>query len=331
MLYDNALLARLYLAAAVVLKRQDFEALGRETLDFLLARMRTPDGAFVASFSAVDGQGVEGGYYLWRADELRRLLTEDERRVAGVWYGMEGNAPFDAGFLPRRTMTAGAAARRLGMPPAQVEALWRSVRAKLLKAREARVLPADDKPLAGWNGLALSALARGAGLANGTRYREAADKLARYLATRSWDGRRLRRALKGGVAQGRPSLEDYAYVAQGLVEHAGVTGHPSDLDFSGRLIEEAWRRYFAGTWRLAEDELLAGRARRLAVDDGPLPSPAAALLSTSIAYARMKGAAGYPTVIEQALRAAQPAVAENPFWHASYVSAAVAFMTGPLR
>jgi uncharacterized protein YyaL (SSP411 family) len=146
-----------------------------------------------------------------------------------------------------------------------------------------------------------------------------------------WDGGQLRRAVKDGVAQGRPSLEDYAYVAQGLLDYAALTGTAADRDLAGRLMEEGWRRFFDGAWRLAEDELLAGRARRPALDDGPLPSPAAVLISTSIAYERMKPAAGSRARVAQALRAAQPAVEENLFWHASYVPVAADFLTIPLR
>lgn len=331
MLYDNAQLARAYLSAAHVLKRPDFEALGRETLDFLLARMREPSGAFVAAFSAVDDKNVEGGFYLWSARELETLLSADERRVVGAWYGMQGAAPFEAGYLPRRTMTAGEAAEKLGLTAARVEALWASARGKLLTARAHRKLPVDDKLLAGWNGLALSALVQGAMQTKEARYRDAADRLARYLGTVLWDGRQLRRAVKDGAPQGRPSLEDYAYVAQGLLEYATLTGVAADRELAGRVIEDAWRRHFDAGWRLAEEELLAGRAKRTAVDDGSLPSPAAVLMSTSVAYARMKPAAGLNERVAQALRLAQRDVEGNPFGHAGYITAVADFLTMPLR
>jgi hypothetical protein len=212
-----------------------------------------------------------------------------------------------------------------------VQALWSSARAKLLAARAGRRLPVDDKLLAGWNGLALSALAQGAALTRQARYREAADRLARYLGEVLWDGGELRRAVSGGKAQGRSSLEDYAFVAGGLLDYATLTGNAADRERAGRVIEAAWARHFNGTWRLAEDELLAGRARRDAVDDGPLPSPAAVLAATSIAYERMNPAAGHHERVSQALRAAQPALEENPFWHASYLAPAADFLTKPLR
>ena len=121
MLYDNALLARVYLHAAKVLREPRYEQVARATLDFMVRELRTPDGALIASLSAVDNKDVEGGYYLWNVDELAALLSEREAQVLRLAFGMQDAAPFEAGYLPLRGIPPAEVAKRLGMDTAAVE------------------------------------------------------------------------------------------------------------------------------------------------------------------------------------------------------------------
>jgi len=112
MLYDNALLSSLYLRAAKIFRRADYELIARDTLDFMLAEMRGPQGAMVASFSAVDDAGVEGGYYLWESETLSKVLTPAEYVLLKIMWGLEGQSSFEAGHLAREQMTLDEAAER---------------------------------------------------------------------------------------------------------------------------------------------------------------------------------------------------------------------------
>jgi len=146
------------------------------------------------------------------------LLTADEFQAAGSAWGIRGPAPLDAGHLPMQLKTAAEVAEQIKVPEEQAGALLRSAQQKLLMARSKRMAPKDDKKLAAWNGLALSALVAGARLPDGVRYRAAANRVRDYLAKVLWNGTDLYRAVGGSGALGAAALEDYAFVARGLTE-----------------------------------------------------------------------------------------------------------------
>ena len=113
MLYTNALLAEVYLSAARVLGRPEYRAVAAETLDFLLAQMSGSEGGFIASLSAVDQDGIEGGYYLWRDEELSGLLTPDELHAARLRWGFGGAEQLEHGHHAVLALPVKQVARRL--------------------------------------------------------------------------------------------------------------------------------------------------------------------------------------------------------------------------
>jgi uncharacterized protein YyaL (SSP411 family) len=159
MLYDNALLADLYLQAAEILETPSLALVAHDTLDFMLAELWR-DGAFDSSLSAVDDKDVEGGYYLWDRETLERVLDDDERRVAGLAWQLTGTPPFEQGYLPVAGADRATIAEQLAIDGEAVDALMISARDKLRAERRSRTLPRDTKQLTAWNGIALGALAR---------------------------------------------------------------------------------------------------------------------------------------------------------------------------
>jgi len=319
MLYDNALLARVYLHAAKVLRQPRYEAVARATLDFMARDLRAPDGALIASLSAVDDQNVEGGYYLWSADQLDRLLATREARAYRLVYGMQDAAPFEAGYLPLRVLATPEAAKRLGVDPSEVESLLAQAAAKLHAARVKRGLPRDTKLLAGWNGLALAAFAEAARMTNEPRYREAANGIRKYLVGTLWDGRELKRAVDKGRAVGAVALEDYAYVAQGLLEWARLTNEANDFSLARAVANAAWRQFYSESgWRLGGAALIRTGTDEAAVADGPLPSPSAVLIEASLALAEKTGDAVLKKTARAALEKGKPAVRRDAFWNATH-------------
>ena len=313
MLYTQALLVPVYLRAAEVLGRERYRGVAAGTLDFSLGAMRSPDGAFIASLSAVDDKGVEGGYYLWRTEDLQRLLTPAERGLAERVWGLSGPARFEAGGLPIPTEEPAAAARALGMEPAEAEAILASARTKLLAARKGRDLPRDDKVLAGWNGLMLAALAEGYRVLREPRYRDAAEALRNHLVGRLWDGTRLYRARAAAGGLGEASLEDYAYIAQGLMSWSEVTGSQADRALAVRLVKEAWRRFYDRGWRLTDHPLLPAMPVEVALADSALPSPTALVLGLSLNSGEVDLAAR----AREAMELGRPAISERPFSYAT--------------
>ncbi len=283
MLYDNAQLVPVYLSAAQNFARPDFERVAIHTLDFILQHMRAPDGAFIASLSAVDEQGREGAYYLWDTDELKQILTKEELEIARLAWGFTGVASLDGGYLPMRVTPVHAIVQQSGLSESEVRNRMRSAQRKLMKARTQRDLPRDDKRLTAWNGLALSALAYAAAHGH-RRYAMDARRLRDFLANKLWDGNRLQRALDAnGWGLGAGNLEDYAYVSHGLLVWATYTNEVSDYNLAAEIAAAAWSKFYSHQgWRMAESSMLPNLPTQIHITDGPTPSSSAILAQVSI-------------------------------------------------
>ena len=259
MLYDNALLAVAYAEAWQVTRRPDFARVLRETLDYLLREMTSPEGAFYSATDA-DSEGEEGKFFVWSAEEIRALLGPDAER-----------------FMRHYDVTAGGnfeGHNILNVPrPDEAEhAALAAARQTLYEVRARRIPPLrDDKILAAWNGLLISAFAFGGRVLGESRYLEAAARAADFLLTRmrSPGGvRDLMRAWKDGAAHRRQGfLEDQAFVAAGLLDLFESTVNARWLAEAvalGEVLETRLRRSRAG--RLVHDRR---RRRRLIAREKP--------------------------------------------------------------
>lgn len=322
MLYDNALLARLYLQAGRILAQPAYTATARRTLDFLLANFRHAEGGMIAALSAVDAKGEEGAYYLWSDEELVRLLTPDEARAFRLAWRMQDAPAFTAGHLPLPGSSLPEIAEQLRSAPMQVAQWLAQSAAKLRAAQDRAGLPRDEKRLAAWNGLALQAYAEAAQETGDERYRRAARSLRDHLARELWDGTRLRRAVIDGRETGRAALEDYAYAAAGLMAWADLTRKPADYRLARAVATQGWARFYDdGGWRQGED-LLAAAGAVAALPDGPMPAPSATLSEVSVRLSRVLGDNVLRDRALSALNAAGPAIDDDPLAHASYLVAA---------
>ncbi len=305
MLYDNAQLARLYLTAATRLGRPEYAAIAHETLDFMLETLGDPSGGFISSTSAIDGQGREGGVYLWSREELASLLApEDWELVRRIW-NLDAPPEFEHGHLPLNAQEPTAAeARRL-----------KAIYAQLKTVRAQRVLPKDTKLLAGLNGLALTALAEAAKTA--PRYRAAARATRDFLLTLiTPDG--LDKGIAAGTRLGPADLEDYAYVAEGLLAYSALEDSPSDRARAQRLVEQAWDKFHGPRgWTLDAQPLLARPYYQRIVPDGPTQAPSAVLIRTSWKL----GGKGLRTRALKALNVGYEILDQGVFWYATQVSA----------
>ncbi|MCB1801504.1 MAG: thioredoxin domain-containing protein [Gammaproteobacteria bacterium] len=317
MLYTQAQLSEVYLRAAEVLDRPDYADVARDTLDFVIREMRADGGGFVASFSAVDGAGVEGGVYLWQTDQLHGLLGEEDTALARRHWRMQDLPALDAGYLPRSGESIAQTAARLEQPETEVARRLADIRQRLLEVRARRSLPVDDKVLSGWNGLLLAALSRAAQRWPDAEYGNVARELRDHLRDRLWDGKALRRAVSGGRELGKASIEDYAYVAYGIATFAEVSGEPADRTLVAVLLRLAWERYHGpGGWRLDDQPLLPGMAEQVALSEGALPAPSALLIATAAASDNPELVAMAHAAAEQGRPLAQP----EPFWYSGHLA-----------
>jgi hypothetical protein len=330
MLYDNAQLARLYRNAARIFGREDFRRIATRTLDFMLRELRAASGAFIAALSALDDQGVEGGYYLWSTTDLETLLTPEERDSYRLLSGMTDAAPLEQGYLPLRAMAVEEVAAQRRLEPAEVAARIASAEEKLRAARARRVLPRDTKELAAWNGLALAAFAEAAAGTQDARYQAAAKGVRDFLANTLWDGKALARSRVQGKASGKVALEDYAYVALGLTEWAALTGEARDYALAKAVASAAWKRFYGPQgFRLEETTLLAAETGQDVVPDGPMPSPSAVLAETSLRLAEKTGDAALRRQALGALNSGGSIISANPLWYATPVNAMLRAVSRP--
>jgi len=316
MLYDNAQLASLYLQAATVFNKPHYKMVAFETLDFMLRELATPQGALAASLSAVDEQGIEGGYYLWHETELAKVLSQDELAVVKKIWGIRGSPELKAGFHFRQVMTPADAAKELNMSLSRLQSKFISAQKKLRQVRSQRRLPKDDKKIAAWNGLALSALALAVATPAADKYRPAASRLGDYLAKELWDGQQLHRVMTEKGAIGRAGLEDYAYVSQGLLDWAEVSGRQQDRVLAQKMIKQAWQLFYGKQgWQRTETMWLRYGVGDTVLTDSVMPAPSAVLMGSSL---RLKD----KLLAQQTMRALNVGDSEislEPFWYATQI------------
>ncbi len=217
MLYDNALLARLYLEAYQATGDAFYRRIAEETLDYVARDMTAPEGGFYSAEDA-DSEGVEGKFYVWTPGEIEGALEPDEARLAIRFWDVTERGNFEGKNILYVPHPPEAVAAEFDI---STEELWEKIvviRQKLFAEREKRVRPGrDEKVLAAWNGLMLRAFAFAARVLEREDYRRIAEKNAAFLLEKLHLGGRLRRSYKDGRPRFNGYLEDYACVADGLV------------------------------------------------------------------------------------------------------------------
>ena len=341
MLYDNALLARVY---AHLWRRTGSALAGRvaaETCDWMLGELRTAEGGLASSLDA-DSEGEEGKFYVWRPAELRDVLGPEDGEFAAVAFGVTPDGTFEHGA---------SVLQRLAEPDDQ-ERLTR-VRDALLAARGARVRPGrDDKVVAAWNGMAISALAE-CGLLLGrpdftAAARDVASLLARLHLTgghpADWHpaggqpgggqpgGARLVRTSRDGTAGDTAgTLEDYACVAEGFLTLSGVTGEARWLRLAADLLEVTLASFGDGAGGFydtaADGEALIFRPADPA--DNATPSGTFAVAGALLSYSALAGSARHREAAEGALGVLAGIAARFPRAAGAGLSVAEAILAGP--
>ena len=223
MLYDNALLVKLYLHAYQVTGKPLYKRIVEETLDYVLREMTNPLGGFYSAQDA-DSEGVEGKFFVWRPEEVVEVLGKEEGQVVNRYFGVTREGNFEGRSILHLAVDGATAATEENMTQEELEALLRRSRAKLLEARERRVHPGrDDKILTAWNGMMLRAFAEAAAVLGRPDFVEVANQNAKFLLSTLRQQGRLLRTYKDGQAKLKGYLEDYAFLIDGLIALHEVT------------------------------------------------------------------------------------------------------------
>ena len=321
MLYDNALLARVYLNLWRATGSELARRVALETCTWMVHDMRTPDGGLAASLDA-DSEGEEGKFYVWRPAELTAVLGPADGAYAARIFGVT-----EAGTFER-----GASVLQLRTDPEDPDRL-NHLRQQLLEAREQRVHPGrDDKVVAAWTGLAISAVAE-CSLAFGQPHLlEAAHTAATLLAEVHLRGSKLIRTSRGGHAGDTEGvLEDYACVAESFLVLSGVTGEAGWLTLAGRLLDTALEAFGDGAGGFydtaADGEALIFRPADAA--DNATPSGTFAMAGALLSYAALAGSARHREAAEAALGVLPAIAARYPRAAGAGLAVAEAWLAGP--
>jgi uncharacterized protein len=326
MLYDNALLLRAYTLLWRLTGDGLAERIARETYAFLAERMATPEGGFASAFDA-DTEGVEGSTYVWTPRQLEEALGTDDAAFAADLFGVTEQGNFEDGA------TVLTLARDADAAGPEVKQRWATVRRKLAEKRDTRPQPAtDDKVVAAWTGLAITAMceyARLAGEDDSTQIVKAATLLKeRHIV----DGR-LRRVSRNGVV-GEPVgvLEDYGSVAEAFTAMHQFTGEPQWLDAARDLLDRAVE-LFVEDGRVYDTAKDAQKLFTRPADptDNATPSGASAFAAALIAYSALSGEPSYREHAEAVIRTVGELIAQHPRFAGYSGAAAEALLSGPVE
>ncbi|MFI6821725.1 thioredoxin domain-containing protein [Micromonospora sp. NPDC050187] len=343
MLYDNALLLRAYTQLWRLTDDPLAARVARDVARFLADELHRPGGGFASALDA-DTEGVEGLTYAWTPAQLVEALGEEDGRFAADLFGVTESGTYEHGKSVLRL------ARDVDDADPAVRARWQDVVRRLLAARDTRPQPArDDKVVAAWNGLAITAIAEFVRLVEtrGATGEDGADNLlegvtivadgamrdaAEHLAGVHLVDGRLRRVSRDGVV-GEPAgvLEDYGCVAEAFCAMHQLTGEGRWLALAGQLLDTALARFAApgaGFYDTADD------AERLVTrpadpTDNATPSGRSAIVAALVSYAALTGLPRYREAAEAALATVAPLVGRHARFTGYAAAAGEALLSGP--
>ena len=268
MLYDQATLTMVYLEGYQVTGNKVFESVVRGVLDYVLKDMTGPKGGFYSAEDA-DSEGEEGTYYVWSDAELRNLLTLEEYQEVYKIFGVTSGGNFEEtgkNILHLNKEISWASSNSVDV---------KALKEKLLRIREKRERPfKDDKVLTAWNGLMISALAKAAQVLQDDEYLKAAQNSAQFIKENLYEKGRLGRRFREGEAKFTSSLDDYAYLVQGLIDLYESDFDEQWLSWANELQKKQdeifWDKKTGGYYFSEEASLLPVRNKRF--DDNARPN-----------------------------------------------------------
>jgi uncharacterized protein YyaL (SSP411 family) len=342
MLYDNAEIPRAFLAGYQATGKERYATVVSETFEFLQRELQHPDGGFYSTLDARSagetGEQEEGAFYVWKPDEIHDVV--DDETAADLFcdrYGVVRGGNFEKGqTVLTETATIDELAEEYEKDPSDVEDEVENARKQVFEARSERPRPArDEKVLAGWNGLTISALAEGA-LVLEDGYADVAAEALSFVRERLWDSdeRKLLRRFKDGETKIDGYLEDYAFLGKGAFDLYQATGDVSHLSFAlelARAIESRFWDDTAGTLYFTQTGGESLIARPQEVSDQSTPSSAGVAAELLLSVAHFTAHDRFEEIATRVVETHASKVESNPLQHASLTLAADRLATGSLE
>jgi hypothetical protein len=324
MLYDNGALLAVYAQAALASDDAFFAQIALQTAGWALTEMQSPEGAFYSSLDA-DSEGHEGKFYVWSREEVQGALSAEEYAVFAPRFGLDQDANFEGRWHLYVAQPVEEIAGRVQRSPDDVLALLTSARARLLALRARRVRPGrDEKLLTSWNALMIRGLAIAARALERSELGAAAGRALDFLRRTMWRDGRLLATCKDGRAHLNAYLDDYAYLADAVLELQQVRFRAEELQFARQLLEVILGHFSdaqAGGFYFTSDdhETLIHRSKTFGDDATPAGNGIAALALQR--FGHLLGEPRYLAAAEHTLRAAWPAMEKYPSSHVTLVTA----------
>jgi uncharacterized protein len=331
MLYDNALLAQVYLHAWQITVAPSLRRVVEETLAFVVRELHSPEGGFYSSLDA-DSEGQEGKFYAWTQAEIHALLGSADVFFETA-YGLNPHGNWEGKIILQRVVDDSTLADLFGL---SIEETIRQLSVRhdcLLSARNARVRPTtDDKVLVCWNGLMLSTFAQAARAFNDEKYLKIAQQNAAFLLTALCPSGRLCRTWRSGQPGSAVFLEDYAALILGLLDLYQADFDPRWYLRASELAEEMIKRFSDSTRGFFDTphDAEALFARPKDIQDNATPSGNALAVQALLLLFEFSGKDSWRTTAEQALSLAAQLAPRYPTAFARWLSAA-SFAFSPVK
>jgi len=322
MLYDNAQLSEVYLDAFQATGDPLYARVAREILDYEIRDMQDANGAFHSTEDA-DSEGKEGLFYIWKYDEIVSHLGDEDGRLFCVYYSVttggnfSSHEPYHVGYnILHIAMDPKKIAEQAGLSLEELEQKIAACRQKLMKVREQRVRPSlDDKILTSWNGLIIGSLAQASSVLGENRYREAAERAANFVVTEMKRDGVLLRSHRKGESRIPAYLDDYAFLATGLVDLYEATFDLRWLTEAEQLADAMIGQFWDGTGggfyftRAGQEDVLT---RTKPMYDGAEPSGNSMAAWALLRIAKLTDNRDYAEKAERILKINQTNMASAP-------------------
>ena len=219
MLYDQALLSKVYLQAYQITGKKKYAEISKEILDYVLRDMNDAKGGFYSAEDA-DSEGTEGTFYLWEPKQIASILDEDQTKLFNIYYGVTERGNFEGG---KTILNVSTSVEQLGKEfwksPNKIEKILAGARTQVFRERQKRIRPhRDDKVITAWNGLMISSLAYGGAVLGEEKYIAAAKSSAEFILSILYKDGRLMRYYRNGQVVEKAFLDDYAFMSMALLD-----------------------------------------------------------------------------------------------------------------
>jgi uncharacterized protein len=334
MLYDNALLVQLYVKAYQLTRNEYYRRVVEQTVDYLLREMRSPKGGFYSAEDA-DSEGEEGKYYVWTPEQITQVLDEETARIVSLRFGISPAGNFEGRTILTASCGPTVIAEQLNSPASEVEECLEKAKRSLLAVRSQRVPPGKDtKILAGWNALAIRALAEAGRVLGRDEYLRAARCAMKFVLDDMRPSGRLIRSYKDGPGQVLAFLEDYSYLLEALIT-LYETSHEIDYldtarDTAQEMVRFFWDDAIGGFFDTASDspELVV---RPRGFFDNPIPSGNSAATMALLRLEALTGEEHYRSRALPALRTTRDLFARAPLAFSYMLCALDFYLSVPLQ